>query len=137
MSLLGGLSYVELFGVAFMLGGGFFFFYQLLCHMGRWIPFLSQRSVKGFSITTATAAMAAFFWFYYDDFLTCDGASQAIAALRAEPPAAGSPGVASVRDTSVERYCTYYRDHCLTAGKGTNNPDWQFCLRQERVSPPI
>ena len=59
MSIPGGLGYLELFGVAFMLGGGFFFFYQLLCHMGGWLPFLSQQVVKGFSVTVATAAMAA------------------------------------------------------------------------------
>lgn len=124
MSGFGGFDYLEFFGIAFMLGGAFFFFYRMLVTVCRRLPFLSERQIKGASTLTVTAAMATFFWIYNADLLTCDRTSQGLIALRHDRPLRdGMTG-------GAERYCNYYRDYCLENGQSSDSANWRYCLRK-------
>lgn len=131
MEAFGEVGYLQIFGIAFMLGGAFYFFYRLLVRFGRWFPLLSEWQVKGASGIIATITLAMLFGIYYMELLTCDRAAQGLTALRQNGQT--PPGMSG----DAERYCTYYRDHCLDVGQGSGSANWRYCLQQRSVSPPI
>lgn len=133
MAEFGEVGYLQIFGIAFMLGGAIYFFYRLLVRMGGWLPFLTAPQVKGAStvIAAVTVTIGASVWFFQTDLLTCDWAAHGLGALRQD----GALPKAAAGD--VERYCTYYRDHCLDIGLGSNSANWAYCLQQRAVSPPV
>lgn len=131
MEAFGEVGFLEMFGVAFMMGGAFYFFYRLLVWFGRWFRFLSESQVKGASLTGATVMLGIFFGIYYMDLLTCDRASQGLTALRLAPQTSADAA------GRTERYCAYYRDQCLAVGQGSDSANWAYCLRLRSVSPPV